>query len=357
MLKQIILYKTKEVIDIQETKIDYFLPYRRKEKIKTLLINNQHYLSQRDKIIYICDSCKKELKANFDYNEIFMQDEHCCKGCQIKQTKKELYGDENYNNHKKTEQTNIKRYGYKTALHGKEIKRQGMLRKYGVEHNMQLKEVREKVQQTWIKKYGTDEILKQRSLLKEGMYRKYGVYNAFQSDEIKNKIKQTNLERYGVEHLMKDPERARKTQEKLQKTMIDKYGAKCSIQVPEVYNKIAKTKTKNNSWGRGGRCKWYLVEDHKVQGLFELKVAQFLIDNDIEFISHGLKGIRYKDKNDKQRYYYPDFYLPKYDLYLEPHAKYFWNDKFMRKMSEIEKQVNIIYFDESFNLENLPFKK
>lgn len=51
-----------------------------------------------------------------------------------KETKKRLYGDENWNNPKKCNETNIKKYGNICSLHGKEPA--------------------EKTQETWLKKYG-----------------------------------------------------------------------------------------------------------------------------------------------------------------------------------------------------------
>lgn len=304
MIKQIILNKTKEIIDIDLSNVVEFLPYRRKEKIKTLLINKSIYIAQRDKIVYICDRCGKKKIENFGYKQQYLEEKQYCKGCQIKHTKKELYGDENYVNTEKIKQTTLERHGYECALGNKEIKKQGMLNKYGVEHSMQLEECREKTQQTWLKKYGTNEILKINKLKKQGMLDKYGVENAFQSGKIQEKIKQILIKKYGREHY-------------------------------------------------GGRCKMYEIDGQQVQGLFELKVANWLIENDIKFKAHHMKGIKYKDKYNKMRYYYPDFYLPDYCLYLEPHAKYFWDDKFEWKIQEVKKQINLFCFDEEYNIDQL----
>lgn len=112
----------------------------------------------------ICDeNIKQKIKEhtyidysniNIDYNKVF---EHVYK------TKLERYGDQYYNNNKKAEKTNIKKYGYKTPLQNENIK--------------------EKIKQTNLNKYGVD--------------------NPAKSQEIKEKIKQTNLNRYGVTYLSK----------------------------------------------------------------------------------------------------------------------------------------------------------
>lgn len=43
-----------------------------------------------------------------------------------------------------------------------------------------------------------------------------------------------------------------------------------------------------------------------------------------------------------------EYYLPKYNLYLEPHAKYYWNDKFINKINILNNMgYNIIAFHEN----------
>ena len=61
-----------------------------------------------------------------------------------------------------------------------ERKKQTTLKKYGVEHHMQSKEILEKSKRTVQEKYGVD--------------------NVFQSDDIKRKIRNTNIKRYGTVH-------------------------------------------------------------------------------------------------------------------------------------------------------------
>jgi len=361
MIKQIKLYKTKEIVDIKSINIVDFLPYHRKEKVKTLLINNKINLTQRDKVIYICDECKKKFKSYFDYNKNFLNVKQYCKACQQKHTNMEKYGVSNpmqiEDVKNKGKNTMLKRYGVEHALQIKDVKMKQentMIKRYGVKYATQNKELKEKQTATVLKKYGVNEILKRRDLLEEGMIKKYGVKNGFQSEEIKERIKKTNLEKYGYEHRMKDPKVVADMMLKSQATMLKKYGAKSCTQIEEIKQKIRKTKNKNNSWGKGGRCKWYLIEDHKLQGMFELKVANYLLKNGIKFIAHkGLKSIKYYAEDGNKHYYHPDFYLPEYDLYLEPHAKYWWDDKFEWKMQEIEKQVKIFYFDEEYNIEKI----
>lgn len=79
-----------------------------------------------------------------------------------KKTKKERYGDENYNNRGKAKETNFQ--------------------KYGVASPLQTEEIKNKMAET--------------NLIR------YGVRNVFQNEGIKKKIKQTNNEKYGVDYPM-----------------------------------------------------------------------------------------------------------------------------------------------------------
>lgn len=350
MLKSIILNSTKQIVEIQT--ITYKAIKKKNNKtIFTVIINNIP-LSQRDKIVYICDDCKDEITSAFEFKKQFFEEKQYCKKCQTNKTKLEKYGDKNYVNSNKAKKTKLERYGNEN-YNNTEKNKKTMIERYGVEHNMQLKECRNKTKQTWKERYGIEEILGDSKRKEEGMIRKYGVSNAFQSSEIKEKIKQTNLNKYGVEHPMKIPEIAKSTQEKAQNTMIKKYGVYTPFLSDSMKKKGFETKNKNNSWGKGGKCKWYTIENQRVQGLFELELANWLVENKINFIAHKLKGIKYIDNKNKQRYYYPDFYLPDYNLYLEPHAKYFWDDSFEWKMKEVLKNINILYFNEDYNFDNI----
>ena len=48
--------------------------------------------------------------------------------------------------------------------------------------------------------------------------------------------------------------------------------------------------------------------------------------------------------NDKSRRYFPDFYLPKYDIYLDPKNPYLMQKDFF-KMEIIKSMISIIYGD------------
>lgn len=155
------------------------------------------------------------------------------------------------------------------------------------------------------------------------MFENWGVDHPSKYPDIIKKRVATFKDRYGVSSIAQ--------LEKSKKTMIERYGV-------EIKNS----------------CEWFEISEQKIQGKFELSVAQFLFDNNVKFITHNnIQKIKYLNKDNKECLYHPDFYLPDYDLYLKPHAEYYWDDDFILKMKEVEKQVNIIYFNEDYELNNL----
>lgn len=76
-----------------------------------------------------------------------------------------------------------------------------------------------------------------------------------------------------------------------------------------------------------------------LESSWEVEVANYLIENNIEWIRP--KFIKWEDSQGKTRRYFPDFYLPKYDLYLDPknpHAMI--SDK--EKIEKISEKVELV---------------
>jgi len=70
--------------------------------------------------------------------------------------------------------------------------------------------------------------------------------------------------------------------------------------------------SKNNV---SGRVKMYEINGTKVKGTWELQVAEFLNKNNIKW-TNDIKGIEYF-WDGKERLYFPDFYLPEMNMYIE----------------------------------------
>lgn len=112
--------------------------------------------------------------------------------------------------------------------------------------------------------------------------------------------------------------------------------------------------TKLRKYQNGSRKpEWYFNKWEKKEVLlessWEVEIAKLLDSLEVKWIRP--KFLRWVDENQKNRIYYPDFYLNDLNLYLDPKNPYCMGiDKF--KMTQISKQVNIWYGD----LEELKIK-
>lgn len=103
--------------------------------------------------------------------------------------------------------------------------------------------------------------------------------------------------------------------------------------------------TQNRTYQNGSRKpSWYFNkwEDKKVllESSWEVKIAELLDKLNIKWIRP--KPIKWIDNNNQNRLYYPDFYLEKYNLYLDPKNPYCMEqDK--EKMSKVIQLINIEY--------------
>lgn len=109
--------------------------------------------------------------------------------------------------------------------------------------------------------------------------------------------------------------------------------------------RISKALSINN---KGGRCKWYDIGDQKVQGTWELSIAQLLIEEKIEWkkIKTNSFTFQYVDGKNRKHSYTPDFHLPEYNMYLEIKGYWWGNDK--KKMELVQKQnpnLNVIIIE------------
>ncbi|MFW6009025.1 MAG: hypothetical protein ACOCP8_07160 [archaeon] len=87
------------------------------------------------------------------------------------------------------------------------------------------------------------------------------------------------------------------------------------------------------------KCKFYKIynplinEDILVQGTYELAYAKYLNKNKINWIRNSKIVLQYKrDVDDITRNYFPDFYLPERNEYIEIKGRFFKNDKIKMKL-------------------------
>ena len=121
-----------------------------------------------------------------------------CKSIKIKKTKKERYGDENYNNYDKIKETNFK--------------------KYGVDHLLKIDSTIEKIKNTKKDRYGDENYNNYNKLLNTKRYR-YGDKNYNNYD----KYVETNIKKYGVDNVSKLDSNKEERKINKKKKIIGKY--------------------------------------------------------------------------------------------------------------------------------------
>ena len=170
------------------------------------------------------------------------------------------------------------------------------------------KEYKNKVETTINERYGSKEGYSNfiRDITKERVTEKYGTDNVFRIESVKNKIKSTLLERYGVEH---------------------------ALQCPTFFQKSQTTGFKYNEYNKV-----------RYQGSYELDFLKFFEKLNIKVTK--CKSIKYT-LNESKKVYFPDFYLPEYNLIVEIKSKYYYEKEFeknqMKKEYSIKSGYNFIF--------------
>lgn len=85
----------------------------------------------------------------------------------------------------------------------------------------------------------------------------------------------------------------------------------------------------------------------------EREFAELLEENNIEWIKNSKKYFEYRDKNGKLRKYYPDFYLPEYDYWVEIKSKFYETEYLDDKLKAVGDNIEVMYHDEINIPENL----
>lgn len=172
------------------------------------------------------------------------------------------------------------------------LKKQSMIKKYGVANPFQLESVKEKIKKTNIERYGVDNPAKSQKVwdkIKATNLEKYGTEYVMSNDSIKEKVRQTCIKKYGVDNVKKSELIKKHTIEH----NLEKYGVEYPTQLQSTIDKIHESKTKHKTH----TCS---KEEDKV---YELLKTMY---NDIRR--------QYKSED------YPfacDFYIADNDLYIE----------------------------------------
>ena len=86
------------------------------------------------------------------------------------------------------------------------------------------------------------------------------------------------------------------------------------------------------------KTKRYTYKGVNMQSNWEVQIAILLDELKIDWIRP--KHIKWTDESDKERKYFPDFYLPDFNIYIDPKNPYVQTlDKY--KIEQIQKEVNL----------------
>jgi hypothetical protein len=251
-----------------------------------------------------------------------------------------------------------------------EHQRQTCLETYGVPNPTQSPAVQTKIQETVRQRYGTNCVLQSPAIKQNSrniIRSKYGVDNPFSSKLIQDKIKSTNLEKYGVPNPLKNQEIQAKREatslakygcrspsehitirakiqtahmskpeadkeainEKRKKTSLERYGVPSTNQLPSVQEKKIATSLdkygveypnqspliQEKNQNCGFRRKEFVMPSGAiriVQGYEPFALKELLTtytEDQIVTERKAIPRIAYT-ANGKQRYYFPDIYIP-----------------------------------------------
>lgn len=230
---------------------------------------------------------------------------------------------------KTLEENNIKKWGVKNVFQLETTKNKSkhtLLERYGVEHQMYLDLVKDKIKNTTKEKYGVECILtlprvRQNMKLKADdnwdnkewvdWFKSILIKNnggiGFASQKIREKYTSFCINKWGVTNSFA----AEEIKQKIKEYYINKYGVENPQQVEEIHNKTVKSSFYS---------KKYKDTELYYQGTYELDFLNKYHDK--TKIIRG-KTIKY-NINEISKIYYPDFYLPEYDLTVEIKSSYFW---------------------------------
>lgn len=221
----------------------------------------------------------------------------------------------------KAKKTMMDKYGVENPSQVEEFqkkKKQSFIDKYGVDHPMKSSAIMDKVKSINLERYGVENVFEDTEYMKLKYNEKYGVDNPMQVEEISRKTSNTMVSRYSKNHWMKNKE----VLEKRVLTWREKYGVDHPMQTTEVFEKNL------NSAYRQKEYKWKTGEISMVQGnepivLKDLEDAGYGY-NDVKTAQSDMPEIWYFFE-DKNRRYYPDFFIPSENKIIEVKSEFTLN--------------------------------
>lgn len=169
------------------------------------------------------------------------------------------------------------------------------------------------------------------------------------SEETKEKIRQSLKGRKGhgknAHHLRHSGKKAGITLEDRKCSSCDTTFSIEPWRSKRFCSKECRFKSRNESGLKWGKClaiKYFcnaMQKEVTLQSTWELKVAERLDASEIVWIRP--EPIKWFDSTGKSHWYFPDFYLPDHDLYLDPKNRRVM-ERDTEKLHECSKQINLI---------------
>lgn len=82
-------------------------------------------------------------------------------------------------------------------------------------------------------------------------------------------------------------------------------------------------------------------EEFWVQGTYEKRYAEHLLEEGIEFVAHP-KGLKWLDENGTKHTYFPDFWLPRNSEYVDVKSEWTMTDEYFDKIDAVQAQNGVI---------------
>jgi hypothetical protein len=272
---------------------------------------------------------------------------HCSSKClannvnirnQIKKTKLEKYGDENYVNAQKSSLTwhNKNQNDFNII---KQKRKKTKLEKYGDENFTN----RELAQQTSLQRYG-DKFYTNRDKSKLTTKERYGYENIFDDNNFQKNIKNLLLQKYGVDHPMKITGNIEKIQQKSNQF----YKDKCDRLLDEFFE-IINYKDENHIHVKCKKCqqenevqlqfiKWRMNKNvHPCSNCCDLTNVSTGEKELLNFIVENYDGVIETNVKKIIDLYELDIYIPDLKLAFEFNGLYWHSEKFIEKNYHLNK--------------------
>ena len=266
---------------------------------------------------------------------------------------------------KKAQETCMSRYGVKHTYNSPLLKQKRdatMLCKYGTVHALQNPSLNQKMRNT--RKLLDNEAIFKR--IRETMLRKTGYEHAWmRNSPCRAKARKTNLERYGNEQ----PAKTKPVKDKAAETLIEKYGSienfhkyvvvqgektnlvkigarnslckntptrkRRDLTMLKKYNTLHSMQNPASFYKQARTAKAFknIVVQGKVFTVrgYEDRAITVILDNcniqatDLHASAEGNLSLFYRDRDDKRRVHYPDFWIAKQNLYVEVKSSWTYN--------------------------------